>query len=321
MTWLSRLWTGWVRVWDHREVPTVLALVRLLAGAVLLYDVLQIGLLDLVVPLMGPREIGGFGATGQADKAFLWHLLPWTPTTAWALWGLWVLALLGVTTGTLTPVACLTAALIAANQAALVNDADRGIDLLYRNVFWILAFAPSGRALSVDARWRTGSWLGDDQLRPAWGRHLLLLQLVFMYTVAGIAKVGARWMPFADFSALWVILHDPAVARFEPPPPEVAYPLTQLGTAVTMMWEWTTPLLVVVFLGRHLGERAPAWLRRVVAWRPEFGWVGVGAVFHLGIAVLMDLGIFPWAMLALYPAFLHPDDLRRLVARLRPAAR
>jgi len=152
---------------------------------------------------------------------------------------------------------------------------------------------------------------------PAWGRHLLLLQLVFMYTVAGVAKVGARWMPFADFSALWVILHDPAVARFTPPPPGWAYPLTQIGTAVTLAWEWTTPLLLLVFLGRHLGDRAPAWLQRVVSWRPEWGWVGIGAIFHLGIAILMDLGIFPWAMLALYPAFLHPDDLHRFVARLR----
>ena len=49
--------------------------------------------------------------------------------------------------------------------------------------------------------------------------------------------------------------------------------------------------------------------------------VAVGAILHVGIAVTMQLGIFPWAMLALYPAFFHPDELQGLrdavTARLR----
>jgi hypothetical protein len=41
----------------------------------------------------------------------------------------------------------------------------------------------------------------------------------------------------------------------------------------------------------------------VARFRPDDVWVGFGVAFHLGIAATLDLGIFPWATLALYPAF------------------
>ena len=37
--------------------------------------------------------------------------------------------------------------------------------------------------------------------------------------------------------------------------------------------------------------------------------MAVGVSLHVGIAVTMALGIFPFAMLAMYPAFLYPDQL------------
>ena len=48
----------------------------------------------------------------------------------------------------------------------------------------------------------------------------------------------------------------------------------------------------------------------------EWVWIGIGAVFHLGLALTTELGIFPWAMLALYPAWVHPDDWSALLRRL-----
>jgi hypothetical protein len=35
----------------------------------------------------------------------------------------------------------------------------------------------------------------------------------------------------------------------------------------------------------------------------------VGAAFHVGTHLVLRLGIFPFAMLALYPAAVHPDRL------------
>jgi hypothetical protein len=56
----------------------------------------------------------------------------------------------------------------------------------------------------------------------------------------------------------------------------------------------------------------------------EYVWLSLGVVFHLALALTTELGIFPWAMLALYPAWLHPDEWAGfwawLTARRRPAA-
>jgi hypothetical protein len=38
---------------------------------------------------------------------------------------------------------------------------------------------------------------------------------------------------------------------------------------------------------------------------------------HAGIAVTMQLGMFPFGILALYPALLGPEDTAALLQRLR----
>jgi hypothetical protein len=37
-------------------------------------------------------------------------------------------------------------------------------------------------------------------------------------------------------------------------------------------------------------------------------WIGVGVLFHIGILLTLQLGIFAPAMLALYACFIHPED-------------
>ena len=60
-----------------------------------------------------------------------------------------------------------------------------------------------------------------------------------------------------------------------------------------------------------------------VRWRParylRWAWLLIGASFHLGIAVTMRLGIFPFGMLAVWPVFLHPDELARVWRYARPS--
>ena len=46
-------------------------------------------------------------------------------------------------------------------------------------------------------------------------------------------------------------------------------------------------------------------------------YVLVGIAFHLSLAVVLRLGIFPFAMLACFPAFFHPRELETGLARLR----
>src|SRR5262249_50716548 len=103
--------------------------------------------------------------------------------------------------------------LLSAAFATLLPPADRGIDLLLRNVVLVLALSPSARMWSIPARIRTGRWRGDDRPAPAWARRLLALQVIVVYTTAGFAKVSLAWTPLGHWDALWYVLHDPAYAR------------------------------------------------------------------------------------------------------------
>jgi hypothetical protein len=115
----------------------------------------------------------------------------------------------------------------------------------------------------------------------------------------------SAWLPLGGFSALGTILADPHFARFDPGWIGAVYPLTQVATAATVLFEWTSPLFLYSLLERpgRLG-RALRFLRfRQV-------WLATGIVFHLALAATMRLGIFPFGVLVLYPVF-FPGILAR----------
>ena len=56
------------------------------------------------------------------------------------------------------------------------------------------------------------------------------------------------------------------------------------------------------------------WCNR---WRLRWIWIALGLAFHVGIAIFLRLGIFPWGMLALYPVLLRADELVRAEAWVR----
>jgi hypothetical protein len=176
-------------------------------------------------------------------------------------------------------------------------------------VLLVLAFSSAGRAFSLDALIRTGSLRGDGEPVPAWPRYLIVVQIVLMYFTAGVQKYGQHWWPWGGWSALYVILQDWAVAsrpfgwlRDQP-----WYALTQLSTLVTMVFQWSYPVVLVHYFPPP-GEpgRFRRWFERR---RMHWAWIVIGAWFHVALALTMELGIFPWGMLALYWAFLHPEEL------------
>jgi hypothetical protein len=309
---VRRRWQGWVALWDHHEHPRSLALIRIGLGLCLLWDYAWMALLGLVVPILGAE--GGGGWARVADRGshvpLVWQVLPETPGSAWLIWAAVVVCILGVVLGVAFPVSALGFVLLSAQTAQTLDAADRGIDTLIRNVMLLLAFSGAARTWSVDAWWRTGSWRGDGRDVPAWPRHLLIVQLVIMYFIAGIAKIGSGWTPLASYSALYVILQDVAVTRFDwsflahP----VLYRITQICTAVTISWEYSSPLVLLMYWYRHTPDR-PGRLRAFAnRHRLHWWWLAVGVIFHVLIAVSLNLGIFPFAMLALYPCFVHPDE-------------
>lgn len=313
MSRAGRLWERWVAFWSREELPDTLALLRILLCAVLLADQVAVLRLGLVEALWAPAEHGGMGdPLGVSPPPMLYRLLPASAATAWAAFGVWTAATVLFGLGLFSRLSGLVLVLVYAQLALVLPGADRGIDMLLRNVLLVLALSPAGHAWSLDARIATGRWSGDRRPRPAWARQLLILQLGVMYFTAGVQKVSLAWLPMGGFSALYIVLHDPAVANTAAMDLAPWYPLTQLATAGTMLWEWSAPLFLLAFWYRATRTR-PGRLRAFMN-RVDFRalYLLVGVAFHVGIHATMHIGIFPWAMMALYVCAWHPDELGRL---------
>jgi hypothetical protein len=270
----------WAALWSGRESPWRLGLVRLLLGLVLVVEYAWIAHLDLVVPLFATLEDGGLVEHGGS----------WVHAMGpWATWGTLLGASVALLLGVAPRVAAVVLVVVGAAHGAAVPIAHRAADQLVRDVLCVLVFAETARWGSLAAWWRTGTPLGDGGTVAAWPRRLLVVQLVLVYVFAGLQKVDAAWWPWGGATALFVILSDPAVARFDDGWLRAGgWPVASVLTVATVGFQLAYPLVLVL------------WRTRL---HTLFLVVGVG--FHLGLAATMELGLFPWAMLALYPALLR----------------
>jgi hypothetical protein len=307
-----------VRLFDEREKPTALALIRILVAITIVYDLVVVGTLDLPVWLWAPIDQGGVSPTATRDGA-AWFYKVFEPSAESAM-GLYVALLvsaisLGV--GFFTRTSALVYVLLAAQSSMLNDVGDRGIDRAIRIVVLILAFSAAGRAYSVDARIATGSFRGDGKEAMAWPRYLVLGQLVVMYTAAGLSKSATLWLPWGGHAALYVILNEPiyAVRDFGFLAHPVLYFFTQIGTAASRTWELIAPIVLLAAHYRRHPE-GDGWLRRFMnRWPVRNVYVAFGVAFHLLLAATLKLGIFPYSMLAFFPAFFRPDEIEAFFTR------
>ena len=215
-----------------------------------------------------------------------------------ALWGLALLALLvGWHTRTAALVCWALTQWFHHRNPTFLNGGDELLRLssLYLAAAF-LAVAPADRALSLDrARvLRAGAAAGDvigPTTVPAWSVRLIQVQLIVLYLVSGFWKViDPAWQ---DGTALWVALASPTFTRFGAPGGAPQW----LFAAATLMVAWWELLFVAL------------------VWIPRARRVAllIGVAVHLFILVFMNVGVFPVAMLGLYPAFLKPEECRALI--------
>ena len=308
-----------IELFDEREKPTVLALIRILVALTLVYDLAVVGLLDLPVWLWAPISEGGVSPTATPEAAWFFKVFPATAGSATTLYVGMLVTAVSLGLGFFTRTSAILFVLLSA-QSSLLNDVgDRGIDRMIRIVVLILAFSAAGRAYSIDARIATRFFRGDGALAPAWPRYLILGQLVVMYTAAGLSKSATLWLPWGGNAALYVILNEPIYATMdfgflEHP---VLYFLTQVGTASSRMWEL---LSFVVLLAAHY-RRTPDGSGRLRAIMNRYPvrsiYVAFGVAFHVLLALTLRLGIFPYSMLAFFPAFYRPDEIDAFFTKIR----
>jgi hypothetical protein len=173
-------------------------------------------------------------------------------------------------------------------------------EALYLNHFYLivllsllLAFLSMDVALSIDAR-RLPTRRSDTV--PAWTLFLLRAQVGIPYLYGGLAKLNPDWLRGEPMRS-WL------AERTDVP---------VLGPYFTR--EWT------VFTFAYGGLLLDLLIVPLLAWRRTRPFAfGLGVVFHGLNAVLFDIGIFPWLMMAATTIFFAPDWPRRL--RLLPARR
>jgi hypothetical protein len=317
------LLTRWVALWDEREPPIVLASIRIALALVVLVDLATVAAYGVETWLWAPAEAGGISGWDAADAPAFYRLLPATASSARLLWLGLSLSALCVGVGFCTRGAGLFYVWLSAQSALINGPGDRAIDRAIRIIFLILVLSPAGSLWSIDAKLATGRFRGAAEAAPAWPRYLILGQLVIIYCGAGLAKGGTYWYPWGGYRALYLTLQDPilAAADFRWLAQPLPYLITRIATAATHLWELGAPLVLVAAYYRRTADR-PGRLRRWLNRLPLRNvYVALGVLFHLALALSLRLGIFPFAMLACFPAFFRPEELARGWQQLRSLRR
>jgi len=312
-------WARWVARTSRREAGDTLAAVRICVG---LAVVLNLG----ATAIAGVPELSWIDAIHGGAHSHRPERLPWliatlggpTPAVIWGLLTTTMVAALALTLGCCSRLAALIAGQGLLALRMLNPFATGAYDALMTNALWILVLCDASATASLRCRLRTGAWTSSDCEVAAWPRYLLVFQLGLTYTMAGIQKVSAAWMP-GDRSALYRILQMPAWARFDMrwlARPGV-YALTELSSVLVWLFELSWPLLLIALaLGRPAPPTAGPLRRALARYDLRLPYLAFGLTMHLGIAVLMAVGPFHWIMLAYYLALARPGELRQLAARL-----
>jgi len=274
---MKRMWAWWLARCDRETDVRPLALVRILVPWMVILDLLRVLQLGLVEVLFRPESVGGLSSFTD-DSAFIHEWSPmWAgPIAFWVTIGCMLL----VSVGRWMKPAILMGCFAYAQLGHIYPPGDRAIDRILRCVLLFLLFSKADHWWAFNKKERL-------QRIPAWPVDLIKWMLVMVYMAAGLSKILQQpaWMAMDGMPVLYRIMTDPLASDMDPAAWTWAYPLFRFGS-------WSTIILEI---------GAVLILTRWCHW-----WAILGAMMHLGIAATMNLGMFSWGMLALYPVLLSP---------------
>ena len=204
-----------------------------------------------------------------------------------------------------------------------------GTDTVYRCMWWILIFARTGDAWSVDNWWRCRRLRRRGRLQeafeepqpgkqpiyrlvPSWPRYLLIGQLVAIYTDTGLVKTGGIW---AHGDALYYALNLDHFYRFEDWTQQVSAVfgtnVFRVMTWVTRWWEVWFPLAALgMALKFGLEHRHLPWYRAQQSSRLRV-WFGRLALL-LGYLAVYRIAVLGWGYVNELPKN-KPEEAAALV--------
>lgn len=314
-----KAWRRFVAMLSQQEGGASLALFRICIGLCVLYTFGLVLALDLPTLLWVDKAMGGYRSLGDGPLLVSWLGGP-QPTVVHALLAGTLAAGLALTLGVGSRVAAFVALQGTLALTWTNGHAGGSYDDLLTNALWLLVLARSDATLSLSCRLRTGAWTSAQQV-SSWPRWLAVLQLVVMYASTGSQKLSAHWLPGGDLAALYYILQQPSWQRWDMRWIAGFFPLTQAATLLTWLWEISSPLVLLGFWARRVPAAAVGWRGRVAPllrrFDPRLLLCAVGIPMHLTTLVLMEVGPFSLISLSYYWCLFHPDELQRLLGRLR----
>lgn len=284
---------AWDRFWFTPARPATLCLIRICAGAMLLYTHI-VWSLDLEAFFGRASWVNRDALSAMPHSGFAWSYL-WLCDTPWKLGVAHAIALAVLTLfmlGLWTRVTSVLAWVITVSYCNRVPLALFGLDQVNGMLAMYLMLGPCGAEYSLD-RWlaerRLGRKLGRARPRVSANVALRLIQvhLCVIYLFAGLSKLqGPAWW---NGTAFWA-----AVANQEYQSIDltwlVHYPvLVNLLTHATILWEVSYCALI--------------WPRIT---RPVM--LTLAVLTHVGIGLCLGMMTFGLAMLIANMAFLRKDE-------------
>lgn len=270
---LAEYWRRWVTFCARTEDPRPQALVRILVPWMILLDLGRVAQLGLLDDYFVPFAQGGINRS--QDSAYILDLFLPAELAGLVGVGVSVFGLLLASLGLFYRPALLIGILSYAQVGHLYSPGDRAIDRVLRTILLVWVFSDAHRFWTLNR-------VGRLESIAAWPADLARYLLMIIYLSAGLGKLLAQpgWLATSGTPVLYRVMCDPLAAHMDP----------------LAMQSWSWPLRIMGWGTIALELSVPLIFTRFAPW-----WALVGVGMHLGIFYTMDLGMFSWGMLALYP--------------------
>ncbi len=303
-TWCADVLAGWNRFWFEPADPATLGLIRICAGAMLLYTHLVWSL--QLTAFFGPRSwLSSEAVAALQGDSYSWSYLWWLQNYPAALWVAHVAALVVfalLTVGLFSRTAAVLALVAALAYVHRAPGALFGLDQINVMLAMYLAISPCGDAFSLDRLLAARRAKAALPVRKSWNANLAVrliqIHMCVIYLFAGTAKLtGPAWW---DGTALWMALGNMEYQSLDMTWMADWPRLINFMTHVTVYWELTYCALIW-----------PRITRPIV--------LLLAVPLHLGIAICLGMVTFGLVMLIGNMAFV-PPSLVRSVLRQRATA-